>query len=128
MGVSISHSTAFDPDDPTAVNNTAEPILEAASESNHSDVKSWIQAHTEEVNCLAVSADATLLASGSEDCSVRLWSMERFECVHELLGHTDYITCLVFAGKELLSGSGDMTVRMWDLTKGECLFVSSFDT
>ncbi|KAL5111039.1 WD repeat-containing protein 86 [Taenia crassiceps] len=128
MGISLSHSVASEPEDPTAVKNEAEPVAEVAHGSNHSDAKSCIQAHTEEINCLAVSADASLLASGSEDCSVRLWSMERFECVHELLGHTDYITCLVFAGKELLSGSGDMTVRKWDLTKGECLFVSSSDT
>lgn len=82
-----------------------------------------VKAHTEEINCLAVSKDGSLVASGSEDCSVRVWSTEGWDCVRELLGHNDYITCLVFVGTRLLSGSGDMTVLMWDLIQGDCIFV-----
>ncbi|EUB60664.1 WD repeat-containing protein 86 [Echinococcus granulosus] len=126
MGSSSSNLLAPDPDNSTDAIDTikeAEPIGKATPAPDHSDVKKCIQAHGEEINCLAVSADASLLASGSEDCSVRLWTMEGFECVQELLGHNDYITCLVFAGKALLSGSGDMTVRKWDFPKGECLFI-----
>ena len=84
-----------------------------------------IQAHREEINCIAVSADASLIASGSDDCSVRVWSVENFDCLREFLGHSDYITCVVFAGHGVLSGSGDMTIRKWDLISGDCVFVSS---
>nr|CDS28887.1 WD repeat containing protein 86 [Hymenolepis microstoma] len=81
-----------------------------------------VKAHTEEINCLVVSEDGSLVASGSEDCLVRVWSTERWDCVRELLGHDDYITCLVFVGTRLLSGSGDMKVLMWDLIQGDCIF------
>lgn len=87
-----------------------------------------VEAHAEEINCLAVSRDGSLVASGSEDCSVRVWSTEKWDCVRELLGHNDYITCLLFVGTRLLSGSGDMTVRMWDLIQGDCLFVRPLGT
>ena len=83
-----------------------------------------IQAHGEEINCISVSPDASLIVSGSDDCSVRVWSVDRFDCVREFLGHSDYITCVVFAGGEVLSGSGDMTIRKWDLISGDCVFVS----
>ncbi|KAM7538040.1 hypothetical protein Aperf_G00000059523 [Anoplocephala perfoliata] len=81
-----------------------------------------VQAHSEEINCLAISKDASLIASGSEDCSIRVWSTEQWDCIRELLGHNDYITCLVFAGTRLLSGASDTTVRMWDLINFECIF------
>lgn len=94
------------------------------NDSAISPLLATVQAHGEEINCLAISKDASLIASGSEDCSVRVWSTEQWDCIRELLGHSDYITCLVFAGTHLLSGSSDTTVRMWNLFKGECIFVS----
>lgn len=100
------------------------PSIISKTTDNDNDLLAFTTAHLEEINCLAVSFDNSLVASGSEDFSVRVWETERFECVRELLGHRDYITCLTFAGKSLLTGSADTTIKKWDLLSGDCHFVS----
>ncbi|VDK81611.1 unnamed protein product [Dibothriocephalus latus] len=85
-----------------------------------------LEGHHEEVNCIAVSADGSLLASGSEDFSVRIWNFGEgasYECIRELVGHTEYVVCVAFMGNYLLSGSGDMTLRKWNVSTGACELV-----
>ena len=51
--------------------------------------------HASGVNCMAVDEAGELVATGSDDCSVRLWRLAGGE-LHEaavLRGHQDYITC-----------------------------------
>ncbi len=109
------------PQDPPA-NGTANAPISACDLEN--PPIACVDAHVDEINCLAVAPDKSLIASGSEDFSVRVWELEKFECVREMLGHRDYITCLTFAGQSLLSGSADTTVKKWDLMTGDCVFVS----
>ena len=63
--------------------------------------------------------------SGSSDNTVRLWDLERGECVKVLEGHTNWVrsVALTADGKKGLSGSLDNTVRMWDLERGACVKV-----
>ncbi|VDN96167.1 unnamed protein product [Rodentolepis nana] len=116
---------ALEPNDDIEAGPDTQSKTECSPQSNDFGTNAQmanVKAHAEEINCLVVSEDGSLVASGSEDCSIRVWSIDRWDCVRELLGHDDYITCLVFVGTRLLSGSGDMTVLMWDLIQGDRIF------
>ena len=76
------------------------------------------------------AVSATWLASGSGDCSVRIWDLEDLESgtggsrpLWKLLGHTATVTALqAIDGSVLLaSASLDSSVRMWRLNDGECV-------
>jgi WD40 repeat protein len=57
------------------------------------------------------------LASGSEDNTVKLWSVESQKEVTTLQGHSEYVYSVVFSpdGKYLASGSDDNTVKLWSV-------------
>ncbi|MBN1148625.1 MAG: protein kinase [Anaerolineales bacterium] len=76
-----------------------------------------------EVPCLAFSPDGSLLASGSDEPSVRIWRISDGVLQHRLRGHTGKVLAVAFApgGRLLASGSADDSVRIWDLTSGELL-------
>lgn len=73
--------------------------------------------------------DDHILASASEDQSIKLWSIPEdgltenlVDPTCELLGHDRKVTNLRFhptANNVLLSSSADLTVKVWDCTKSE---------
>ena len=58
-----------------------------------------------------------LLASGSEDKTVKLWDVQTQREVATLKGHGDSVTSVAFApdGRLLASGGEDKTVKLWDV-------------
>jgi len=96
-----------------------------------------LRGHTADVNCLALLSSHLFkdhvtddkekaapcraqyfLASGSDDCTIRVWRIEAFGRCNEsiaLRGHTDHVTRLFVMdhGATLVSASLDSTVRMW---------------
>ena len=74
--------------------------------------------HTAAVSFVAFSPDGTILASGSEDTTVRLWNPITGKHIKTFTEHLNAITSLVFSpdGKTLASGSWDDTIRLWDTT------------
>jgi WD40 repeat protein len=74
--------------------------------------------HTVDAERLAVfSPDETLLAVGSIDGVVRLWSTTGWTLRAELPGHAGAILALGFRadGRLLISAGYDRTTRIWDL-------------
>ncbi|HEY1642418.1 MAG TPA: helix-turn-helix domain-containing protein [Streptosporangiaceae bacterium] len=70
---------------------------------------------TDWVNTVAFSPDGTVLAAGSSDGSVRLWSLGTGRLTGTLR-HPDVVTSLAFdGGHELISGCADGTIRLWAL-------------
>lgn len=76
--------------------------------------------HALRVDGLAFSPDGRLLASGSKDNTVRLWSVESTRELRKLVGHAGWIKAVAFSpdGKWLASGSVDGVVKLWDVTSG----------
>jgi len=78
--------------------------------------------HTGSVTCVA--AVETLLVSGSEDCTVVLWSDCKY--VGVLSGHQQSVSCVAFTPdtSKVVSGSFDQSLRVWslcDLKEMACL-------
>jgi len=87
-----------------------------------------LKGHTEWVNALAISPDGKLLASGSQDGTIKLWSLPEGVSLKTLERHTYWINALAISpdGKLLVSGSGDNTIKLWSLPGGE-LMACAFD-
>ena len=91
-----------------------------------------LHGHTGCVKSVAYSPDGTLLATSSNDRSIRLWSVASSQCIAALHGHSDGINAVAFSpdGTSLASVSCDRTVRLWSLAappvKGSGLWESCF--
>jgi WD40 repeat protein len=66
---------------------------------------------------LTVSPDGQLLASGSQDRTVRVWELATGQEVLCLKGHQRPVLTVAFSpdGKQVVSGSRDTTALVWDL-------------
>ncbi|WP_203780975.1 toll/interleukin-1 receptor domain-containing protein [Paractinoplanes rishiriensis] len=72
------------------------------------------------VHAVAFSPDGSLLASGSDDKSVRLWELPGGK-IRQVLAHPATVTDVVFspAGELIATGSTDGRVRVSDIATGE---------
>ena len=77
--------------------------------------------HTRAVNGVAFSPDGRLLATASDDRTVRLWDPATGEHRRTLTGHTSWVREVAFSpdGRLLATASDDRTVRLWDPATGE---------
>jgi WD40 repeat protein len=71
---------------------------------------------------VAFSPDGQLVASTSDDKTVRLWEAATGTFRSTLEGHSDYVRAVAFSpdGQLVASASGDKTVRLWEAATGTC--------
>ncbi|GJN90154.1 hypothetical protein Rhopal_003153-T1 [Rhodotorula paludigena] len=101
--------------------------------------------HAGGVSDVSFSADSTLLASASDDRTVRIWEVspelsqhlarplavsrredgKSEEAIRVLSGHLSAVFCVAWSprGDLVASGGMDETVRVWDVQKGRCMRV-----
>lgn len=79
--------------------------------------------HSSPIWSVACSPNGTLIASGSEDCTIKIWEEESGHRLKTLVGHEGTVWSVSFSpdGTRIASGSSDCTVRIWDVNRGECL-------
>ena len=77
-----------------------------------------VREHGGGINCMALSEDSSVLVTGSEDRSIRIWTTKtkRCDCIGVLTGHEKYISCLIVEEIYVVSGSADNTIRKWDMS------------
>ncbi|CDS04105.1 hypothetical protein LRAMOSA07060 [Lichtheimia ramosa] len=62
--------------------------------------------------------DAPVIVSGSDDNTIKIWSLESGRCLRTLFGHAHGITTLAYDKLRLVSGSLDGSVKLWDIESG----------
>jgi len=70
-------------------------------------------------NVLSVAAEGDIVASGSEDETIRLWSLSSGACTAVLKG-AGTVRGLALRGDDLLSGSADANVKRWSIARQIC--------
>lgn len=78
--------------------------------------------------CCSLFLSHDILASGSDDRTIRIWNSRTSAQLQTLRGHTAYVRALLWHPELpyiLFSGSWDSTIRTWDLTRGDCIYVAS---
>ncbi len=88
------------------------PIIFSSPDGSH---------HTYSVNSVSFSPDGNLIASASEDATIRLWNVKSGELIRTLVGHTAFVNSVSFSpdGNFIASASNDNTIRLWDVKNGE---------
>jgi len=89
--------------------------------------------HSNEVNAIKWDPQGQLLASCSDDMTLKIWSMKADSCVHDLQAHQKEIYTIKWSPTGpntnnpnlplvLASASFDSTVRLWEVERGQCLY------
>jgi small GTP-binding protein len=102
------------PDSPEDTQNNGNSIFKL----RHS-----LRGHEGVIRSIAWSPRGDMLASGSEDNTIRLWDAQSGKHLRTLTGHSRYVHSMVWSpdGSVLASGSADETIRLWDAQSGKHL-------
>ena len=84
-----------------------------------------LSGHSNFVRSVTFSSNGTLLVSGSEDQTIKLWDMQTGGVVKTFSGHDRWVlsVCISADSTVIASGSADKTIRLWNIQTGECYCV-----
>jgi hypothetical protein len=98
---------------------------QASHASAATDDRLWVAAahRVDSFYAVAISPDGSLVASGSDDSTVKLWDVTTGQLLRMLEGHQEAVLSVSFSGdgRVVASGSDDGTVKLWDATTGQLL-------
>ncbi|XP_035695414.1 transducin beta-like protein 3 isoform X2 [Branchiostoma floridae] len=81
------------------------------------------RAHEKDINSISMSPNDKLLATGSQDRTIKLWRAPDLHVLGTLRGHKRGIWCVDFSPMDqvVASSSADGTMKIWSLTDFTCL-------
>jgi WD40 repeat protein len=98
-------------------------IGETGQISSQLNYQTIFRGHADGINCLAISPDSNILASGGKDSKICLWHLPNGELIKVLEGHNDSVNTLTVSqdGTTLTSIGNDKTIRTWHLPDGKVI-------
>ncbi|TLD03947.1 hypothetical protein PgNI_11214 [Pyricularia grisea] len=77
-----------------------------------------LESHQNTINCIAFHPVYSSIASGSDDCTIKIWDWELGELERTIKSHTRPVLDVDFGGPRggilLASCSSDLTIKLWD--------------
>jgi COMPASS component SWD3 len=73
--------------------------------------------HSSSINAVKISPNGQIIASGSEDNTIKIWDLNSGVCLATLEGHEAGVRAIAISpdGQLLISGSADHTIKLWQL-------------
>ena len=117
--------TSLQPNGATAVSAAPPQNIHATAASNSQLLShNWqcariLHGHSDSVNAIAISPQGNILASASDDKTIKLWNLHTGELIHTFFGHCATVDAVAISpdGRMLVSGSFDRKVIEWKLDK-----------
>ena len=77
-----------------------------------------LSGHAWAVLAIAFSPNSNVVATGSDDNTIKLWEVNTGQVISTLLGHSWSVVTLAFSadGETLISGSRDKIVKFWSVS------------
>ena len=100
------------------------PTILSISESQywHSSLAS-LAGHLGDVNSAEFSPDGSLIVTGSNDNTARIWDATTGQSLVTLVGHEQFVSSATFSpdGSRIVTASWDHTARVWNAATGQPL-------
>lgn len=99
------------------------PVLPTLPKTNSWKCSQTLTGHKNIVYSVAFSPNGEVIASGSDDKSIKLWRVEDGQEIVTLTGHHNSVYAVAFSpdGEILASSSHDKTIRLWRMKDGQVL-------
>ena len=98
---------------------------QSASDGNEISLHAFIsvRAHEKDINVVSVAPNDSLVATGSQDKTIKLWRSTDLELLATLKGHRRGVWDCQFSpfDRVLATASGDRTIRLWSLSDYSCV-------
>ena len=82
-----------------------------------------VRAHEKEINHICIAPNDAVVATASQDRTVKLWSASDLALLGTLRGHKRGVMATAFSpvNRSLVSCSGDRSVKIWSIADHSCL-------
>ncbi|KAM0518155.1 hypothetical protein ACHAPE_004562 [Trichoderma viride] len=97
-------------------------------DSSWSPIVHVLRGHTKEIRCCAYSHDGQYVASGSDDCLVRIWNAKTGKIQHIIRPFYGFVYGVAISSRGLIAASDQRSIKIWNFDNGYCQQATSSTT